>query len=346
MCIRDRIVRKTNIPNSLVIDFYEQASSVSDAAELKMLFLSIFDEDKINKHSLLNMSSEEKVSMIKEYIQKNNYIYVHDILMRNLKELKFEIDSFSEPKVINFDSIKETVSFMRKKPTDFSRLLCIYVYWGQDDFQMQKTINKVFSYLIIEIQERALDKKWIALYPIVIIFYCFGVVCIELERYDLLSNLFYTEISNLITDEIKYFIECFGEVIIEIQAIIARIQDPRSTKINTAYVSDHMYESADFILSRDLFFEGIFKSRFNDFEILMAMCIAENADESKFWFPLGRFSKKVMFSAATELDHYIKQNKHLKLAESFFPRKNKDPKELEDLITKIKSTAIRTQWER
>ncbi len=139
---------------------------------------------------------------------------------------------------------------------------------------------------------------WLSLrwYPILLEMYCAGIAAVAARRYDSLASLFYTRMPGLEGNKEQYFVESVTDAIIEWNRANIFKRIPGHDRYFTPQ-SEYLFKRLQPSLDDTLFLGKSYESAFDEFEILLALVVADIEKQKgsghwSVWGSIGRFGWK------------------------------------------------------
>jgi Caspase domain len=239
-----------------------------------------------------------KVSYVKTLLSDDtSSIQLHDFMVQAVKQFlsassedhfKVQGAGFSEDEFLDRLSRYESVAL------DLAVVTACVAYWALPNHK--QILQKLIARSTDGLESQGGLVVWIYLrwYPSIIQLYCSGVAAASAQRYDSLTNIFYTPIrSSEYHNREECFIESIAKAISELDQTNIFKTIPGQEK-NYVPLSEYLFKFLQPFLDDALFIGSSYESSFDDFEVLFALSVADlrKTKEQRLWGPIGRFGWK------------------------------------------------------
>ena len=269
------------------------------------------------KEEPTRINIEEKITKVKSLLSNDaSSIELHDYLIeeeRRFLNLTTD-DNFQIQGNFDVEEFLTRIERYEQNINDLSILTACVTYWAKPiHFQL---LQKLFARSTDRLVSTSGLVAWLYLrwYPIILMLYSAGISAIDNSRYDSLSAIFFTKIvSPENGDKDVSFIEAIGNCLHELQNTNMFSNLPGHEK-NRVPMSEYLFKTLQPKLDDMLFLGKNYERAFDRFEVLLALLIADNFNETKghVWGPIGRFGYKNGFDNQGPLNQLINEGKNYK----------------------------------
>lgn len=279
-------------------DFIISAPNISDLSEedtkdIDNLIVVPSAEEVRN-----NSTKQEKIEYTKELLSsESSQIALHDFVIVEIRRFLASTseDNFALSGGFSDEEFLKRIENYELLVGELSAIIACISYWAKPSHH--QIIQKVLSRSI----DRLLGSKggltvWINLrwYPLLLVLYSSGIAAVEAENYKSLANIFYTKTGNSNYNEKEiYFSQKVSSGILELTRANVFKKIPGHEKHYTP-ISEYLFKLLQPNLDDILFLGKGYEEKFDKFEILYALVIADLRNQSGkgIWGPIGRFGWK------------------------------------------------------
>lgn len=278
-------------------DFVLQAPQLampeeSEEKDTDRLIVIPFPEEIIG-----NNITYDNVKKVKSLLASDSlYIELHDFIIEQIKHLMSLTgeDKFSVRGRFSNEELLERISRYEEVAGDLSVLTACIAYWARTGHE--KILHKIFSRLTDQLESNGGLSVWINLrwYPLIIIFYCSGIACVNGNRYDSLANIFFTKDSSpRYRKSSGYFVEAISIAISELYSNNIFKCLPGHER-NYVPMSEYLFKLLQPKLDDALFIGKSYEDSFDEFEVLFGLVVADiyHKRGRSIRGPIGRFGWK------------------------------------------------------
>ena len=253
---------------------------------------------------------QEKIKKCKLLLSReSSYIELHDFAIEELKKFLSSTsdDNFPPHGTCNKEELLERISRYEAVCTDLSLISACISYWGKSAHQ--SILQKLFSKSTDRLNSNSGYVIWSSLrwFPLIIQAYCAGVAAVDSRRYDSLASIFYAKMnSDDCKENTDFLVGGLGRGILELMRKEIFKQLPGHENNYTPH-SEYLFKILQPKLDDALFLGKGYENAFDEFEILLALAIADNhkQNDKNAWGPIGRFGWKMHQSHNSPLKKII-----------------------------------------
>lgn len=245
-------------------------------------------------------STSQKISNIKNLLAlDSSSIRLHDYMVDETRKLlSATSESFNQSEKFTEAGFIDRISKYEELCKDFALMIACIAHWAKPIHKLvlQKIIARSTDYSVndggLEIWR---NLQW---YPQIISLYCAGIAAIEGNRYDSLTDIFYTVSGKTGYDSTELsFVEAVAEKMNDYKHLFSKL--PNSERLYVP-LSEHLYKILQPDLD-DIFFIGkSYERSFDEFEILFGLAAADLKNLRGYGFRslIGRFGYKYSSTAS------------------------------------------------
>jgi hypothetical protein len=246
----------------------------------------------------LQESLNNKISKIKDLLSDStSAIKLHDYIIYEIRQFLSEsnVDSFAVQGVgFSPEEFLSRIERYEGFSINLAALTACIAYWALPEHK--QLLQKMLARSTDQLDSQSGLIIWIHLrwYPIILQMYCSGIAAVEGHRYDSLANIFYTTIpSSDYQDKNNYLVEAIAKAISGLKRDKIFKIIPGHENHHTP-MSEYIYKLLQPTLDDILFVGKSYEKSFDEFEVLLALVIADFRKQSgnHFWGPIGRFGWK------------------------------------------------------
>ena len=297
-------------------DFIFQAPKLSDLdkddyKDIDMLVsVPYYDDDFISE------STSNKINKIKTLLANDSSsIELHDIVIEEVRYILLQTneDNFKVNGNFSQEELIERISKYENICYDLSLIVACISHWAKPIHK--STLQKVFTRSTDHIDSQSGLTAWLSLrlYPSIVELYCAGIAAVENKRYDSLVNIFYANANSPRGLEYDQYL---------VEVVTNGISDLKNHKIfnnlpgyerHYTPLSEHLYKITQPMLDDILFIGKGFDRSFDEFEVLLALVVADLRILRKhhLWGPIGRFGWKIRWGENSPFPKIVKEAKSL-----------------------------------
>jgi hypothetical protein len=244
-------------------------------------------------------SIQNKVGLVKRFLSsESSTIELHDMLMEEVRHFLSDSseDNFKVAGVFSDKELLERMSQYESISLDLSLLVACVSHWAKPAHK--QIIQKVLSRSADRLDMRSGLGVWLSLrwYPLLLEMYCAGIAAVAAGRYDSLASVFYTRVSGFEGKKEQNFVESVTDAIMEWNRANIFKRIPEHDRYFTP-LSEYLFKRLQPGLDDTLFLGKSYESAFDEFEILLALVVADIEKQKgsgywSVWGSIGRFGWK------------------------------------------------------
>jgi hypothetical protein len=243
-------------------------------------------------------STGVKVSTAKRLLASDSStIELHDLMIEEVKRFLSGTtdDHFKVQGQWSKEELLERMTRYESVTSDLCALIACLSYWAKPTHK--QIFQKVLTRSTDRLQPQGGLSVWLNLrwYPMILEMYYAGIAAVEGQRYDSLANMFNAKVHSSQSGEPKAdsFIDSVVNATLALNRVDVFKQIPGHEKYYTP-LSEYLFQLLQPKLDDILFVGQNYESAFDEFEVLLALVVAEARVQNKkhLWGPIGRFGWK------------------------------------------------------
>ncbi|MGZ8845580.1 MAG: caspase family protein, partial [Pyrinomonadaceae bacterium] len=239
-------------------------------------------------------STAEKVATVKDLLgNESATIKLHEFLIQEVREFLSSTseDHFPIKQSYSPDQFKERFGQYENAVLHLASIVACVAYWSRPNqrYLLQKVLSRSTDRLV---SERSVSWQALPWYPIVVLFYSSGIAAVEGQRYDSLSDIFYTSLPKSDHwEKESRLAESVSRKIKGLEEIFKLIPEHEHQYVP---VSEYLFKVLQPKLDDIFFISKNYEKVFDEFEVLYSLVAIDLWKQNQGWpyIPLGRFAWK------------------------------------------------------
>lgn len=240
-------------------------------------------------------STLSKITKVKRLLSDDSStIELHDFMVEEVRHFLSQSseDNFKVAGQFSAEELLQRISKYEGIAFDLCMLLATISYWAKPTHK--QILQKILARSADRLENKSGLSVWLSLrwYPLLLEMYCAGIAAVAAQHYDSLANVFYTRIESFEHNKEQHFVESVTDAMIEWKRSAVFNQIPGHDRYH-APVSEYLFKLLQPKLDDTLFIGKEYENAFDEFEILLALVVAdiEKQKGSAHWSVWGSIGR-------------------------------------------------------